>query len=223
MYDVTVRIPKAALRVVGLLALGSGLATFASTTACGPSFQAIYEGNVRFEHCYALEENPQKPMPDKADCWHDWSVHYTYGQTRDRIQYAIARYVALSQAPNSPTDEAMMMAAPGMTPRRSTISAPAVTNAFAPPPKVFGEPDASAPGEASVLSTAPGLEAGAPAPLPGPALPSSDCGDKCGSTFRTCNDECERTPSKGDGGAPKKASCRACEPTYKTCMRACFK
>ena len=75
-----------------------------SMLGCGPSFHAIYEGNARFEHCYALEENPQTGMKDRADCWRDWSEHYTYGQTRDRIQYATARYVALSQAPNVPTE-----------------------------------------------------------------------------------------------------------------------
>ena len=104
--------------------------------ACGPSFQAIYEGNVRFEHCYALEENPQRPMPEKAQCWRDWSEHYTFGQTRDRVQYAISRYVALSQAGEAPTDEAMMMAAPGETPRTTTIHAPAPSNA-PPRPRIW--------------------------------------------------------------------------------------
>src|SRR6185295_15317260 len=133
----------------------------ALAAACGPSFHAMYEGNARFEHCYALEENPQSGMREKADCWRDWSERYTYGQTRDRIQYATARYVALSQAANVPTDEAMMMAAPGMTPRQSTITAPAPTNAFAPPPKVLDTADASGgkpprPSEMPTIVGAPG-------------------------------------------------------------------
>ena len=102
-----------------------GAAGLGAVAACGPSFQAVYEGNARFEHCYALEENPQVSMPEKAACWRDWSEHYTYGQTRDRVHYATARYVALSEARDAPTDEALMMAAPGETPRRSTITAPA--------------------------------------------------------------------------------------------------
>ena len=117
-------------RLASLIVVASGAA---AVIGCGPSFQAVYEGNARFEHCYALEENPQMAMPDKASCWRDWSEHYTYGQTRDRIQYAIARYVALSQAPRVPTDEALMMAAPGERPRVSTITAPAPTDAFATP------------------------------------------------------------------------------------------
>ena len=86
-----------------------GIGAFSAALACGPSFQAIYEGNARFEHCYALEENGQTPMIDKSDCWRDWSEHYTYGQTRDRIHYATDRYVALSQSTSAPTDEAMTM------------------------------------------------------------------------------------------------------------------
>ena len=35
-----------------------GVAVLGSALACGPSFQAIYEGNSRFEHCYALDESP---------------------------------------------------------------------------------------------------------------------------------------------------------------------
>ncbi len=206
--------------VIGFGALGGAL-------ACGPSFQAIYEGNARFEHCYALEENAQKSAPEKVDCWRDWSEHYTYGQTRDRIHYATARYVALSQSANVPTDEAMMMAAPGMTPRQSTITAPAPTNAFEPPPKVLTDVDgggliggrALRPNELpkTVVFTdgvpVP-LDAAAPlvpvaatasaAPPPVVRTPASDCGDGCATTFRACK------------GA-------TCEKTYRACMRACFK
>lgn len=174
---------------------------------CGPSFHAIYEGNARFEHCYALEENPQSSMKDRADCWRDWSERYTYGQTRDRIQYAIARYVALSQAPNVPTDEALMMAAPGMTPRVSTITAPTPTSPYAPPPKVLdeGSPDAMAPparpGERNEVLGAP-MDAAAP-------LPSEPCADGCAGAFRDCS-------ATSDGGA-------TCDKAYKKCMRGCFR
>lgn len=201
--------------IVGLGLLG-GLAG-----ACGPSFQAIYEGNARFEHCYALEENSQVPMTEKADCWRDWSERYTYGQTRDRIHYATARYVALSQVPNIPTDEAMMMAAPGVTPRQTVITAPAPTNAFAPPPKVLDEGDSGPPVRPAERHTVVGQIDGGPAPATGPRqtpeanaraappsappLPASSCGNACASTFEKC----------GDAGT--------CEKTYRGCMRACFK
>ena len=199
--------------------LGSGL--FASALACGPSFQAIYEGNARFEHCYALEENGQTPMVDKVDCWRDWSERYTYGQTRDRIHYATARYVALSQSTSAPTDEAMMMAAPGMTPRQSTITAPAPTNAFAPPPKVLDDRDASVAKEPTPrLSETPVIvdAGGQDAVLS--KLPASACGEGCGKTFRDCKSSCG-----ADAGTQtaKDAACTLCEKTYRGCMRGCFK
>src|SRR5260370_11911322 len=99
--------------------------------ACGPSFQALYEGDARFEHCYALDGSGTAPMQQKSACWRDWTLRYTYGQTRDRVEYAAARYRALSRAPEAPTDEAMMEAAPGEG-RGSFVAAPAPTSAFAP-------------------------------------------------------------------------------------------
>lgn len=199
--------------------------------ACGPSFQAIYEGNARFEHCYALEENAQTPMGEKADCWRDWSERYTYGQTRDRIHYATARYVALS-AVEAPTDEALMMAAPGMTPRQTVITAPAPTNAFAPPPKVLDEADSGPPVRPTERRTVVGRDPaneGYPDKVnkpsnepnamqsPLPTLPSSECGNKCAKTFEAC----ETKATCGDAG--KNAACAACERTYRGCMRGCFK
>ena len=149
----------------------------AEPLACGPSFQAIYEGNARFEHCYALEENAQTIVHEKADCWRDWSERYTFGQTRDRIHYATARYVALSQSTNVPTDEAMMMAAPGMTPRQSTITAPAPTNAFAPPPKVLEEYGDAAPGRPPRPSEQPIITVfGQPSVDSGTGTPAPTCG-----------------------------------------------
>lgn len=198
----------------------SAVASAAGLFACGPSFQAIYEGNVRFEHCYALEENAQAPMPKKAACWREWSEQYTYGQTRDRIQYATARYVALSQAPSLPTDEAMMMAAPGEAPRLSSITAPAPTNAFAPPPKTLDSaaPSASpAPNDASRLPML-SVDAGAGAAKVQPALPAATCSDTCGSAYRGSCDGCD----SADAGAAAKA-CQECTKTYRTCMRGCFK
>lgn len=198
--------------MVAPLAIGLG--------ACGPSFQAIYEGNARFEHCYALEENPQAPMPEKAACWRDWSERYTYGQTRDRVHYATARYVALSQAPTLPTDEALMMAAPGEAPRLTTITAPAPTNAFAPPPKVL-EPHehalAAPPGEAASIPVI-GADDGGALPVHAPALPAARCADDCGSAYRGCGGGCDGA----EGQKPAKA-CQACLKSYRACMRDCFK
>ena len=214
------RAPLVALGVVG------------AASACGPSFQAIYEGNARFEHCYALEEAPQTKMNDKVACWRDWSEHYTFGQTRDRIHYATARYVALESI-GVPTDEAMMMAAPGMMPRQSTITAPNPTNAFAPPPKVLEDYDAG-PGKLPRPSERPvivgvgatSVDAGAAAAMAPIPLPAGDCTDTCGKTFRECKEPCPAAgfPSgaEPDAGA-RAATCAACEKVYRGCVRGCIK
>jgi hypothetical protein len=109
----------------------------------------------------------------------------------------------------------MMMAAPGMTPRQSTITAPAPTNAFAPPPKVledYGDASTGKPARPSEVPTVVGVggsstsvDAGAPAKVaPVVPLPAADCGDGCKAKFRDC-----------DGGT--------CDKTYRACMRGCFK
>jgi hypothetical protein len=231
------RFLAAMLKLVIALAIGLGFfGLVTSGMACGPSFQAIYEGNARFEHCYALEENGQTVVNDKVDCWRDWSEHYTYGQTRDRISYATARYVALSQSTSAPTDEAMMMGAPGMTPRQSTITAPAPTNAFAPPPKVLDDLDGSMSTRAPRPSEQPtvlgsGADSGTSAAkiaavvaLPGQALPGQDCTNGCSTKLRDCNDACSTPTADAAAGAAKSktAACTACEKTYRGCMRACF-
>jgi len=188
----------------------------AGALACGPSFQTMYEGNARFEHCYALEENAQVPLPEKAACWRHWSEHYTFGQTRDRIHYATARYVALSEARQMPTDEALMMAAPGETPRRSAITAPAPTNAFAPPPKVL-DPAGVSVTHMNAPTGIPALMDAGPPPVVPVSLPSASCSDVCGEGFQTCRaDGCGN-----DAGTSKK--CDACTKTYKACMKDCFK
>src|ERR1700733_5821322 len=107
--------------------------TLLAVVACGPSFQAIYEGDQRFEHCYALDDNPNAPLQEKSTCWHDWMAHTTYGQTRDRVEYAAVRARALGRVPALPTDEAMMEAAPGPMAPKPGVAAPAPTSAFAPP------------------------------------------------------------------------------------------
>lgn len=211
----------------GLVAAGLGagiLVALVVCGACGPSFQAIYEGDARFERCYALEENPLTSMSKKADCWRDWSEHYTYGQTRDRVQYAIARYVALSAASEAPTDEAMMLAAPGVTPRLTNIAAPAPTSAFAPPPKVLSDaPDADverpnerASDRVKVVTGSPHGPDASSEPVP----PSQACADGCLTDYRACRAQCvgPKADARVLGGVP----CRACDGTYRGCMHTCF-
>ena len=56
--------------------------------SCGASLQAVYEGDVRFEHCMALDAQPEVKPTIRRTCWEEWRKFYTFGQTRDRTEYA---------------------------------------------------------------------------------------------------------------------------------------
>jgi hypothetical protein len=193
----------------GLLALLAGV-----LLACGPSFQVVYEGDSRFEHCYALDENPNVLMQQKSDCWADWMKHYTYGQTRDRVEFATMRFRAIKRADTLPTDEAVMGAAPGEGTNAAILAAPAPTNAFAPPPKTSVDIDSGPPPtpvvvpppSASAASLAPSL----PAPPP-PRPPGTNCVDACSDTWQACHGSCTQS------------ACAACDRTYAKCAKACFR
>lgn len=95
------RVPRSARRggfgvliVAGFAAVGVALAV--GSAACGASIQAVYEGNVRFEHCMALDAQPEVKPQIRRACWHEWIQFYTYGQTRDRVRHAQRRIRQLS-------------------------------------------------------------------------------------------------------------------------------
>jgi hypothetical protein len=197
----------------------------ASGVACGPSFQVMYEGDSRFEHCYALDDNPNVLMQQKGDCWSDWLKHYTYGQTRDRVEFAGIRYRAISRAGALPTDEAIMGAAPGEGSGVS-LAAPAPTNAFAPPPQTMVDYDGGGsaasppsgvplgqPGPASASPVVPGDVTKLPSKLTAsdpPKPPGTSCVERCADTWQTCRGAC------ASGGCP------ACDSAYTKCGRACL-
>jgi hypothetical protein len=166
------------------------------TVACGPSFQAVYECDVRFEHCYALDQG-SATVDLKKQCWREWLRGYTYGQSGDRIEYAAARFSELSLDPTLPSVEVR----DGGVSRRS--ASPMPTSAFAPPPNLVehAAADASiasvdgAGGVSEVVLRAPG----------------SECADGCASRWKTCHEAC------------RAEACDACDKAYKACMPACFK
>lgn len=151
----------------------------AAACGCGPSFTALYEGDARFEHCYAMEDQGSQSLQKRADCWRDWMDHYTFGQTRDRVQYASARYKALT-SPALPTDEGMMSAAPGGAEETSN-PALAPTSAFAPPPTTASAAPSSTSTTAPWMATAPeelnpqqSDDAGVPRVTPAPSASAID-------------------------------------------------
>ena len=182
----------------------------AALVHCGPSFQAVYEGDVQFEHCYAVDEAAHTSLREKAECWRDWTRNYTYGQTRDRVEYAAARRDALFAIASNPTDEMLVEGAPGGGFRKRVISAPSPTSVFAPPPTTMAEIDDGG----TRSQELPGLsDAGAAGPPP----PAAACTDSCSQGWKACHGGCEDAGAAGVSG-----SCTACRDGYTRCMAACF-
>ncbi len=181
------------LALLALLALGA-----LGAAACGPSFQAVYECDVRFEHCYALDEGTVSIEMKKA-CWRDWLQGYTYGQSRDRVEYAGARLSELSLDPTLPSVDR------GDPPPHASpkAAAPVPTNAFAPPPNLAEHSPADPP--------APSASSSAVARAPTARMPGDDCMQSCQDRWKACHDLC------------KDGACTACDRTYKTCVPGCFR
>jgi hypothetical protein len=193
-------------RKVTLAALGALLLLAA---ACGPSFQVIYENDARFEHCYALDESPNVSLQVKTDCWAQWVQHYSYGQTRNRTDYAAMRAAALQEVHALPTDEAIMGAAPGGGTGSDRVNEPAPTSAFTSPPKTLSEVDGG--DKASSGPTAmPRVEVSAPTFVATPSAPQDECSSGCRAAWGGCHETC------------KAAVCAACDKAYAKCMKACF-
>lgn len=103
------------------------LAVAAAGPACGASIQALYESDVRFEHCMALDTRDDVKATLRRSCWDEWLSYYTFGQTRDRIEHARMRVRNLGTS--SDFDE-----------RSASLPPPAVpdpTSPIAPPPMLL--------------------------------------------------------------------------------------
>lgn len=184
-----------------LLLLGSAFAV-----ACGPSVQAIHEGDVRFEHCYRLDLDLDIAPTHRELCWKRWLTSYTYGQPRDRLEYARRRARAFATGDvTRPSLEQNSASAPAQ--RQSLGVVPAPTSLHAPPPPTAAvvAPDAGSP--------APAVP---PKAAPDPDAPHADCSDTCKDDWHSCAAACGP-----DAGA--SAGCLRCERDYKACMKRCFR
>jgi hypothetical protein len=186
-------------------------AACAGLTACSLTYQSVYEGDVRFEHCYRLDDEREVLIGEKLRCWHEWSQKHTYGQTRDRIEYAIARERALGQA-----QAAGERTAPrGLVFPNGAIWSPQPTSAFVSPPQTMSRDAGAAeidrgPGAASLVESSRrvGTE---PASAPLTTPPGATCGGTCGKVWVRCSEVC------------KGSSCQpGCDETYRVCMHGCF-
>jgi hypothetical protein len=194
----------------GLLALAlfAGLVTtgLGGATACGPSFQAVYECDVGFEHCYALEEGTASTDAMK-ECWRGWLHSYTYGQPRDRVEYAATRLSELSLDPTLPSVDT-----PSLRARRPhTMAAPMPTSAFAPPPNVAegrGDGDPAPPASNDVAGAMPPRVVSASVQVV--QVPGEQCTSACTVRWNGCRKGC------ADG------ACEVCDRGYRSCVPGCF-
>jgi hypothetical protein len=183
-------------RWVVAAALGLG------TVSCGASIQAVYEGNVRFEHCMALDSrNDVKPTIRRA-CWEEWVKFYTFGQTRDRVEYARLRRQQLIGA--SDFDEGDWQPAK----RTGEAAVPEPTSVAAPPPMMLNQSD----GGAAIADG--GRDGSAPSTSATPDTKppvNGECTAACESEWTLCQRDC-RTPNCE----------KVCQGKYKKCMKRCF-
>lgn len=70
--------------------------------ACGPSFEVLQEGDLRFAHCERLDLEREIVPSHRLHCWREWRRVYTYGQTKDRAEYAQRRIAELLSGDTSP-------------------------------------------------------------------------------------------------------------------------
>jgi hypothetical protein len=162
--------------------------------ACGASINVVYESEVRFEHCMALEELPEGKATTQKACWDEWIKYYTFGQTRDRVDYARMRQKRLSGESDF-TEEAWS------PPALAQRAVPEPTSVLAPPPMMITDAGAS---------PDVGLDAAATsAPIVEP--PAAACATTCREGWNPCKQAC------------KNAACeKACERKYRACMKRCF-
>lgn len=185
---------KAESRAARLTPFAFAALFLVTAASCGASIQAVYEGDVRFEHCMALDMRPETDPTLRKSCWDEWLTFYTFGQTLDRVQYAHARQKQLAGKGALDEDE-WLQAKP-----RGPSAVPDPTSALAPPPMMLVV-DAGA-GDAA--------EAGADA-AEDRAPPAAACAAECEQAFHFCGQDCKAAPCE-----------KACATKYKRCMRRCF-
>jgi hypothetical protein len=184
------RVVATSLGVVGLVC------------ACGPSAQSIYEGDIRFEHCYRLDLDLNIAPTHRDACWKQWVRSYTYGQSRDKIEYARRRIRAFSSGDISRPTLNVSSEPPKET-RAFYLVVPEPTSVHAPPPPM-----------ATPVYTAPVASTPPPPVVPDP--PRSKCATSCETSWQSCEAAC------GVDGGMSATACKSCEPDYKRCMKRCF-
>jgi hypothetical protein len=164
--------------------------------------QSIYEGDVRFEHCYRLDLELDVAPTHRQACWTTWLDRYTYGQPRDKLEYARRRVRAFSTGDADKPELRLGQNEVQQDARQFYLVVPSPTSVHAPPPPIATRMNA-------VTEAPPAPSSSADKPAPG-----EECAAACRAAFGSCNQACDP--------AAKTPACKSCDPDYKKCMARCF-
>jgi hypothetical protein len=167
------------------------LATWLVAQGCGPSFEAIQEGDLRFAHCDRLDLDPNIAPSHRLHCWREWRRVYTYGQTRDRVEYAQRRIAEVVSGDPDPPFEL-----PSGSSRTTDGNLPAT------PSPVHSPPPAVVPLTRADSAPAEGADKGNFEPA---------CRSRCEAGRAACAPGCETQPT----------GCQGCEVVFHTCLGDC--
>ena len=163
--------------------LAAAILAAAALVSCGASIRGLYESDVRFEHCMALDSRADVKPTLRRACWEEWVSFYTFGQPRDRTDYALQRERQLDVASDFDEGEA---SAP-----RVAAATPDPTSAIAPPPMMMAVADGGPP------------DAGGSEAEPDEhAVARARCAAECQQGLDACRQVCKRT-------APCERACSA--------------
>lgn len=189
--------PRAAWTV--RLALGAFALT--GVSACGASIHALYEGDVRFEHCMSLDDASEVKPAIRTACWDEWLKFYTFGQTRDRIEYGKSRMRQLRNGIDDRTPEVL-----ASNQSHPTEAVPEPTTALAPPPMMLVvDAGAATPEKPSENPSKP---------------PGAVCSSNCDTVWAKCKKECVTSVCNRQTCISKCE--KTCRDEHATCMRLCF-
>lgn len=164
-----------------LAALGS--------TACGASYQRIYEGDVRFEHCYRLDADPSIDSQVRLACWSEWTFAHTLGQTYDRVLYARRREAALRSGETAAVGPTLV------TGQTSSVASQQQALSSRPRPSA---------------TSSSALALNAPEPAPSTLSSRQLCSQECGQTFTACVTRCTDDGCAQKCGVQVKACLESC-------------
>lgn len=150
----------------GHVRAGAVAAAFGSLglLACGGvSVRYVVESDMRFEHCYRIDEDPRVSVDDKRACWTDWREKYQRGQDPNRITYVAERLRVLDVSAAKGTPSTPTVAA------ATAAGCPLPNSPYAPPPPV------------ATSGVSVGMNA---------APPDVTCSDTCNHDWKSCGPTC---------------------------------